>query len=255
MATMQPLKVTARLLTGRIATTDLYVPLDSILAHVWMMRHHPERMVASASAVRPEELIDPDLPFERRGQGADWYWACSFACGTPRAEDIAHWHKRFDILEAERYVDFGGRCGKVNTKSGFYKTYRVPVVTFLVPELVWYAVGDMDTIRCMVQTVTHIGKKRAQGYGRVARWYVEAWPEDLSHLRAIPDPLGEEMGIRPPYWLSWQWRPAVVSDDPRLACNYVGGTLDDKGTDSDIFWRSAVDARVESRGLPAARSR
>ncbi len=219
---MRPLRVTARLLTGRIATTDLFIPLDSILAYVWTMRHHPERMVASASAVRPEDLVDPDLPFERRGEGDGWYWACSFACGVPRAEEITYWHKRFDLAEAEKYVDFGKRRGKVDTKSGFYKTYRMPIVTFLVSELVWYAVGDIETVRSMVRTVTHIGKKRAQGYGRVARWEVEPWHEDLSHLRALPDPSGAEMGIRPPYWLAWQWRPAVVPDDPRLACSYVG---------------------------------
>lgn len=216
---MKPMKVTAFMQTGKIATTDLYLPLDSILAEVWMRQHHPERMAGSQSSIRPDNLVVPELPFERRGEGDDWYWACSFACGKPQREEIVYWHKRLDAVEAETYVDFGGRRGRVDTHAGVYKGYRMPLVTFLVPTLSWYAVGDIASVWEMVRTVAHIGKKRSQGYGRVVRWQVETWPEDLSHLRAIPDPDGAEMGIRPPYWLAWQWRPAVVPDDPRLACN------------------------------------
>ena len=226
MKQMQPMKVTAFMQTGKVAATDLFLPLDSILAEVWMRQHYPERMAATQSAIKPEDFITPELPFERRGEGDDWYWACSFACGKPQREEIVYWHKRFDDKEAEAYVDFGGRRGKVDTGAGFYKDYRMPLVTYLIPVLSWYAVGDITTVWEMVRAVTHIGKKRSQGYGRVARWQVEAWPEDLSHLRAVPDPAGSEMGIRPPYWLAWQWKPAKVPDDPRLACNYAGRVID-----------------------------
>lgn len=218
---MKPLKVTAYMQTGKIATTDLYLPLDSILAEAWMRKHYPERMAGSQSSISPDDFIVPELPLERRGEGDDWYWACSFACGEPRQEEIVYWHKRFDQALGEQYVDFRGRRGKIDTRSGGYKSYRMPLVTYLVPRLEWYAVGDADGIRELLRDVTHIGKKRAQGYGRVARWSVEDYPEDLSHLRALPDSGGEEMGIRPPYWLAWQWRPARLSADSRLAYNWM----------------------------------
>ncbi|MBW2084456.1 MAG: hypothetical protein JRI54_00270 [Deltaproteobacteria bacterium] len=217
---MQPLKITAYMQTGKIATYDLFLPLDSILAEVWIRLNHPEAMIASQSSIMPENLIVPDLPLEKRGEDDDWYWACSFACGKPQREEIVHWHKRLDFDDAQKYIDFGKKRGKVNVKSGQYKNYRMPLVTYLMPKLEWYAVGEKNKIEILLKYVTHIGKKRSQGFGRVVRWTVGEWPEDLSYLRAIPDENGDvEMGIRSPYWLAWQWTRVLIPNDRRLACN------------------------------------
>lgn len=217
---MIPLKITAHLLTGKIATGDLYLPLDSMMAYVWMTEEHPERMVASASGISPEELIEEELPLEKRGEGDGWYWAASFACGEPIREEILYWHKRFDFDLGSKYVDFGKRRGKVDVKAGLYKNHRMPMITYLLPKLDWYAVGDKAEVERMIRQITHIGKNRSQGFGRVTEWTVEEWPEDLSHLRAIPDPDGEyEMGVRSPYWLACRKRRTKLSGDRRLACN------------------------------------
>lgn len=217
---MKPLKITAHMQTGKVVTTDLYLPLDSIMASAWVHKNRPD--IAYTPIVDYENMVQAELPLEKRGEGDDWYWACSFACGEPKREEILHWHKRFDFDLATKHVDFGNRRGKVDVKSGYYKNYRMPIVTYLVPKLEWYAVGELKEVVLLVDEITHIGKKRSQGFGRVQRWTVEEWPEDLSFLRAIPDPNGDmEMGIRPPYWLAWQWKRARLSDDGRLACNAV----------------------------------
>lgn len=217
---MKPLKITAHMQTGKVVTTDLYLPLDSIMASAWVHKNRPD--IAYTPIVDYENMVQAELPLEKRGEGDDWYWACSFACGEPKREEILHWHKRFDFDLATKHVDFGNRRGKVDAKSGYYKNYRMPIVTYLVPKLEWYAVGELKEVVLLVDEITHIGKKRSQGFGRVQRWTVEEWPEDLSFLRAIPDPNGDmEMGIRPPYWLAWQWKRARLSDDGRLACNAV----------------------------------
>jgi len=217
---MKPLKITAHMQTGKVVTTDLYLPLDSIMASAWVHKNRPD--IAYTPIVDYENMVQAELPLEKRGEGDDWYWACSFACGEPKREEILHWHKRFDFDLATKHVDFGNRRGKVDVKSGYYKNYRMPIVTYLVPKLEWYAVGELKEVVLLVDEITHIGKKRSQGFGRVQRWTVEEWPEDLSFLRAIPDPNGDmEMGIRPPYWLAWQWKRARLSDDRRLACNGI----------------------------------
>lgn len=216
---MEPIRITARLLTGQIATSDRYLPLDSILAWAWMSENRPELMEVSTSGIRPEEIVVPDLPLQRRGEGDDWYWACSFACGEVKREEVLYWHKRLDQADAEEYVDFGKRRGSIDVKSGHYKAYRMPLIAILVPTLTWYAVGDPGEVTGLLSRVTHIGKKRSQGYGRLAGWKVERWSEDLSHLRAIPDPDGQvETGIRPPYWLVTNVRRSRMPDDPRLLC-------------------------------------
>lgn len=216
---MEPLKITAKLLTGQVVTADLWLPLDSILAYAWMMEHHPDKLAASTSGMRPEDILEPELPLERRGEGDDWYWACSFALGSPRGQQIVYYHRRFDAQESEAYVDFGKRRGKVNHKAGPYRSCRVPLMVVLVPELVWYAVGNRYEVEWLLQYITHIGKKRSQGYGRVARWTVERAEEDLSSLRPIPDPEGDfEMGVRPPYWMRDNWRRVRMPNDDRLLC-------------------------------------
>ena len=98
----------------------------------------------------------------------------------------------------------------------------MPLTIFLVPELSWYVVGDADRIRQLLARVTHIGKKRSQGHGRVREWIVEPSSEDLSDRRPIPSKDGVEVcGLRPPYWWHGNWTTVKWPDDPRLACNYV----------------------------------
>ncbi|MCL6479879.1 MAG: hypothetical protein K6T65_16025, partial [Peptococcaceae bacterium] len=192
-----------------------YLPLDSILAAEWMRRNHPEAYYNASSHMLGGNMITPELPFERRGAGELWYWACSFNTAPPLGEYVMHWHKRFDD-HLEKYIDFGGRRGKIDTKSGKYKAYRMPLVVQLFDRLEWYAVGDTGAVLDLCQGVTHIGKKSSQGLGVVEYWTVEPWPEDWSEAvggklsRAVPVELGlppgiaggrvGTYGIRPPYW-------------------------------------------------------
>lgn len=209
---MQPMKITAHMQDGRVATVDPWLPLDSILAAEWMRRRSPEAYYNASSHMLTNGLITPELPFERRGQGDSWYWACSFNTEPPLQEYVMYWHKRFDD-HLEKYIDFGGRRGKINVKSSKYKAYRMPLVVQLFTQLMWYAVGDIEAVRDLCLGVTHIGKKASQGLGAVDWWEVEPWPEDWSEMkkgkltRAIPAELGNISagrlalyGIRPPYW-------------------------------------------------------
>lgn len=210
------------MLDGRIATTDLCLPIDSMLAWAWMTKHHPEKLEHDPTRARGAEMIDPELPLERREANGEWYWAASFALGKPQAEYRTHWHKRFDVQEAETFADFQGRRGKVNVGSAKYKNYRMPMTIFLVAELTWYVVGDRTEISDLVNRITSVGKKRSQGYGKIREWTLDEAKEDLSHLRAIPDPEGADIyGIRPPYWLERNVVRVVIPDDARLAARAV----------------------------------
>lgn len=214
---MQLMRIRAFLLDGRIAGTEPYFPLDSILAAEWIRHNHPETFYEPPPPGAREGWIEAPLPFERRGRGGRWYWACSFNQTPPVTEYIAYWHRRFDDA-LERYIDFQGRRGKVSEQSGRYKAYRMPlnILLFSAP-LEWYAVGNVAAVQVLCAGITAIGKKPAQGYGIVERWEVAPWPEDWSEVgpegkitRAIPMELGLPPGVkhaavrlygtRPPYW-------------------------------------------------------
>ena len=207
---MMPLKIRAYLLDGRVAGTEPFFPLDSILAAEWIRRNHPDKFYNPPPPGVKEGWIEAPLPFERRGE-RKWYWACSFNQAEPVMEYVTYWHRRFDDAQ-ERYIDFQGRRGKVDEKSGKYKAYRMPLNILILPWLEWYAVGDLEAVRELCEGIVSIGKKPSQGYGIVERWEVEEWPEDWSEVRdgkltrAVPElPAGVAgqrriYGVRPPYW-------------------------------------------------------
>lgn len=208
---MQPMRIRAYLLDGRVAGTEAHFPLDSILAAEVIRRQHTERFYNPPPPGVKDGWIDPELPLGKRGRGDKWYWACSFNVVKPVEEYITYWHRRFDDCY-ERYIDFKGRRGKVAESSGRYKAYRMPLNILLLPYLEWYAVGTLEAVRDLVQGVAAIGKKTAQGYGLVERWEVIPWPEDWSEIRdgkltrAVYElPPGVEgirrlYGMSPPYW-------------------------------------------------------
>lgn len=217
---MEPLRIRAHMQDGRVAGGDPALPLDSILAYATVLLDHGD---AYFNDLRDQTAIHPDLPLERRGQGEDWYWACSENQAAPLAEYTTHWHKRFDDEKIVYLTSAGPQ--KIPVGSGPYRAYRMPIAVQVFPFLEWFAVGDPEGIRRLCVVLTHLGKKAAQGFGPVERWEVTPWAEDWScwregrPTRPIPlsdVPAGTPMsgltvgrhGIRPPYWHSPAWRPA-----------------------------------------------
>lgn len=212
MANFETLQVTARLRSGVIC--DEYLPLDGILFYQAMReRYGPRDYSLPGSNVGVEE-IDPRravmplaLRFAERDR-AQWWYACSFAHaadGNPRwwlAEGQDHWNKRFDNQLSDM-VDFGKRRGKVIVEKGQYRAYHMPVYYRVASEIVWWLVGDKASVEHLLGTVTHVGKKQAQGWGRVAEWHVERVAEDWScwrdgaPMRALPVQMHEP--DKPPY--------------------------------------------------------
>ncbi len=90
------------------------------------------------------------------------------------------------------------------------------------PTVTWYAEGDADHIERLISPVQFIGKRRASGFGRVARWQVE--PDDLD---GIEGPFGEPLRPVPVAMFKGDtshpivdaaWRPAYWNPIHRTAC-------------------------------------
>lgn len=204
---MQNLKITCDLLNG-VATTDYYLPLDGILAAIWMRENHHE-LYYDNSVVG--ELIHADLPLKRIDNGNGWYYACSFTQAEWEGGETQHWHKRNTASEQIRYI---GK-GNLNLAEGKTKAYRMPLFIAYAKKLTWYAVGDATWLTEKLSFVTSLGKKRNTGHGMVANWQVEVIEQDYSLvkdnflMRSVPRlelPTGTlnfrlgNYGLRPPYW-------------------------------------------------------
>lgn len=212
---MRPFKIIAELADGKVATTDGYLPIDSILSYAWLKLNAPDKLYHSnPDAMSIDELIMPDLPLEQREMKDEWYWAASFATYEVSGKFLTHWHKRFDA-QHEKYLT--GRKKVFQPQTGRFRSYRIPLPGDLTERVVWYCYGvPLETLDLLVEgAITHIGKKRSQGFGLVSSWKVEEIDYDYSELgpdgqimRAMLEPpegfSGEGVfrryGIRPPYW-------------------------------------------------------
>lgn len=212
MSNYEPFKVSCTAVKG--VASDGYLPLDGILATIWMREHHPDAFYNDSVAAKAN-LIEAELPIERRGVGLDWYYACSFCEVEWEAEEVIHWHKRHTVTEQVRYL--GDKAPKLNLGKGETKAYRMPLY-LLHPhdgKLAWYGVGDVAWLEARLPLVTSIGKKRNAGHGGVIDWRVERVKNDYSIvkegrlMRAVPfgelpdtavDFVPGSYALRPPYW-------------------------------------------------------
>ena len=209
---LEPLHIRAYLRAGVVA--DKQMPLDGILLYqAHRDEHGPQAMTIPGDytcqgiSTLPLDIVHPGRQ--------NWYYCCSWAQWSHDIEGHDHWNKRFDSQFAD-LVDFSNRRGKVIIEEGRYKAYHMPIFYHAALWVEWFCMGDKAEIERLLSTVTHIGKKGAQGWGRVRRWEIESWPEDWSvwHdkrlMRGIPaEDMGQEFpigidvthyGIRPSYW-------------------------------------------------------
>lgn len=148
-------------------------------------------------------------------------WAATrFHPVSADSEHSVYWHKReFSPTFLKRARD--GRPANLNFKNGVYKSYRIPMPAHTA--LTWraYGEGDVAAVTSLLSDVTHVGKKRAYGYGAVVNCEVKAIEEAmpiafenkliksfpspfvLEHPDILEDVAEKQMrfcGWTPPYW-------------------------------------------------------
>lgn len=212
----EPLKITAYLQSGVIS--DPAMPLEGVLLYQLFR----ERRGGISEATMPGDVVyrrtnNMRLPLLRhRDRKPDWFYACSFArWSVPRVDGSDHWNKRFD-QSLVHLVDFQGKRGRIETSSGRFKPYHMPVFYIHALRVTWFAVGERRPLERLLSFCTNIGKKTSQGWGAVLRWEVELWHSDWSVespmgiMRPVPTEGGIVQGFRPPYWVAKNQAPCVA---------------------------------------------
>lgn len=206
---MEPLIVTAHLRNGFSAAEPWSPALDGILGY-WLLREKlgPDEFFVQAARPDLREPL-PRLPLEVQESGyGEWWYAASIPLYEAQREFIQYYHRRFDAHLAERYMV--PTKGRVNTKAGPYKAFRLYERVRLTDRVQWHVVGDAGEIRRLLARCTNIGSKASQGRGRVASWEVSAGgdSEKARYLRPLPAEFAEAMGIRG-FRIRWGLRPPV----------------------------------------------
>lgn len=199
---MTPLRITAQLVSP-LAVPLFPIALDALLGATVA----DERGLAGFD----DTLIEVPLAWSE--------------CRRLRLGSVGHYHASGSVMgylhrraPVEEYKLFGGpKIRTVNTGTGPNKSHRIPQPRALVERMTWWAVGESDAVRRLLELVTHLGKRRAAGHGRVDAWTVEPcepWPgfpclrPDGTPMRSLPldwpgiGP-GASVGygpLLPPYW-------------------------------------------------------
>lgn len=142
-----------------------------------------------------------------------------------RVQNEKRWlNRRFS---ASRAVELGGaKVRRVELTTGLSKSYRIPLATVHASKVQWFALADANALRETLEAVTHLGKKRSVGCGRVTSWTVQeckAWDgfpvlRDGAPLRSLPlDHAGlkqfavEQKCLMFPYWEYRNEQPCAVA--------------------------------------------
>lgn len=206
---MIPLIVTAHL-NGPVATSDGVFQLDSILEHfAWRLKGRPTFEMGAPAA-------NFEIPVKKIEFDGGWLWSCSQGLAKSKCDSLVYYQRKFP-LERGRMLKAKDR--KINIGAGPTKGFRIPLPLSQFDSVVWHLVGDEGEVQAMLDMVTHLGKKRNVGWGRISKWQVEPVDFNWSLVRAeggpacpLPLPVAKSLGLdfderdavlvgyRPPYW-------------------------------------------------------
>lgn len=180
----RPIFVTARL-TSPLAGKP--PRLDALLEYVLSLYHAKGepgyKITRDAPAPRPDAI---PIPIRREWLGGHYVARCSDAILAPAQVETAEYvAKKLEVAHAGLLSS--GERKVVATTNTWTKSYRLPLRMRLVPAIRWFAVGDRrETLKCL-RRVDAIGKKVADGYGRVAGWEIDEADEDRSWYARTPE--------------------------------------------------------------------
>jgi len=95
---------------------------------------------------------------------------------------INKFRKRFDDHHAEKWIKTPK--GKIRTSMGKFKNIDQPKKMILTNSIKWIVIADKNALRKLLNNITAIGKKKAQGDGMVAKWLIR--PTTKKGLRVFP---------------------------------------------------------------------
>ncbi len=134
------------------------------------------------------------IPIMRREIGGVNVAMCSSPIMAPTQDEwVDHYGKQLSVENASMLAE--DKRLVVATGNSTYKSYRLPLRVRRVDKVVWFCKGTRRAIKSLLRSVTSLGKKRSQGYGRVARWeleYVDGdsyWFADSDAGRVLMRPL------------------------------------------------------------------
>lgn len=122
--------------------------------------------------------LELDLPIQKNKERV---YMASKAYWDHEIVFVSKYRKRFDDHHAERWTN---SRGKIRTSMGKFKNIDQPKKMILTDSLKWVVMGDKVAIRKLLDRITCVGKKKAQGDGLVKEWKIR--PTNKRGIRSFP---------------------------------------------------------------------
>lgn len=219
----KPLKVTAKLIDGRINSADGIIMFDGVLYHAWFLKYHPEVFETGQWMEHGSGYVG--LPLRQLPGNR---WAASRGVYKQLAEKIEHWNKRPDFFAPDKIDFLDMDKGLISDSVGGYRAYRTPNVIRVIKDGIidFYCMGHKDDILDLLSYIPAVGKKPSMGWGIVAEWTAEEIDEDYSLMHPEcglmrPTPVEEieldgypmmDYSVKPPYWKQGNKRRCYIPD-------------------------------------------
>lgn len=200
--------------------------LDSLLVYVSSRLGgkgaEPGHKIDRKHPVGPTDHIP--IPVRRgRPAGAAVAYCSSPILPEPAAETVEYVCKRVAVEHAGMLAP--GERKMVTTTNDWTKNYRLPLRVRRVACVVWLCVGNRREVLKLLKLVPGVGKKVADGYGRVSAWEAER--------------LGDPPHPHWPWWVESEAGPVLMRPLPAgwegLPPGLVGARAD-FGACNDPYW-------------------
>lgn len=174
---MQPIKITAEMLSPIAVTDDWSPSLDAVIAYFVLEKHKLLSPQPSIKEIKKNyQILEAEIPLRNVNYGGISCWMISSPCYFYFSEQAERIRKRWDYQEHR--LNWGKRKAKTDTSQGPEKSYDLPIFLRNPASITWYGVGDIKKVRSLLPNCTSLGKKRSVGNGQVRKWTVEAIAED-----------------------------------------------------------------------------
>lgn len=178
---MVPLRVTATLASD-IANPLRPPALDALLAYAQAV------FVEGRDPPDPSGPVPPvDISHAVALAPCGRYHLVSFALAEVEEHLRGRFiNRRFPLSEAQSMA--GPKLTRISLAGGPCKSFRLPIETAWLKgdQIEWFAVGDPERVRALLVWITHLGKRRGVGLGKIAAWEVEpcaSWGDGFPVIR------------------------------------------------------------------------
>jgi len=142
-----------------------------------------------------------------------------------KIEYLDSWKKRFESKYAG-LADFGKARRRVDTSSGKYRSYNMPLPAVVVQKAFFVFIGKSDVADMINDYIVGIGKKRNQGFGWIRDMKLSNADYtcfDIARMRPVPEEIAKKHDIKgmlkycawqSPYWLRDNMCKCIVPAEP-----------------------------------------